>query len=166
MSAFALAGPLGVVLLLCAALLGAALGDRALTLWGARRQVRALAPPAPSADGTARFFHVVGALDALLGRHRAVVHVLVVLAPLLGLLGTVMGMIDTFSALTDAEVYERSGGVAAGVSQALITTELGLVIAAPGVLLSRMLTRQEESVRNRLGAAVADARRRRRGVAA
>lgn len=56
---------------------------------------------------------------------------LVAAAPLLGLLGTVLGMIETFSA-----VSIRSGGgaamVAGGISQALITTQAGLVAALPG----------------------------------
>jgi len=56
---------------------------------------------------------------------------LVVVAPLLGLLGTVFGMIETFDA-----VAMRSGQtadmVAGGISRALITTQVGLVAALPG----------------------------------
>jgi len=56
---------------------------------------------------------------------------LVSAAPLLGLLGTVLGMVETFSG-----VASRSGGsvdlVAGGISQALITTQIGLVAALPG----------------------------------
>jgi len=56
---------------------------------------------------------------------------LVAAAPLLGLLGTVLGMIQTFAA-----VSVRTGGaapqVADGISQALITTQAGLVAAVPG----------------------------------
>ena len=53
-------------------------------------------------------------------------------APLLGLLGTVMGMIDTFDAV--ASVSGDTGTqVADGISSALITTQFGLVIALPGV---------------------------------
>jgi biopolymer transport protein ExbB len=52
-------------------------------------------------------------------------------APLLGLLGTVLGMIETFEAVGAAgRPAER---VAAGISRALITTQLGLVVAIPGV---------------------------------
>ncbi|MFU8779491.1 MAG: MotA/TolQ/ExbB proton channel family protein [Kiritimatiellia bacterium] len=53
-------------------------------------------------------------------------------APLLGLLGTVGGMITTFEAV--AMVSGQTGTrVAGGISQALITTQFGLVIAMPGV---------------------------------
>lgn len=54
-------------------------------------------------------------------------------APLLGLLGTVGGMIATFDAV--AEVSGQTGTrVAGGISQALITTQFGLVVAMPGVV--------------------------------
>lgn len=63
-------------------------------------------------------------------------------APLLGLLGTVMGMIQTFDAV--ATISGNTGTrVAADISQALITTQFGLVVAVPGVFglarLQRML---------------------------
>ncbi len=52
-------------------------------------------------------------------------------APLLGLLGTVMGMMDTFDAVS---MTSGSPGarVAAGISRALITTQYGLAVALPG----------------------------------
>lgn len=68
-------------------------------------------------------------------------------APLLGLLGTVSGMIQTFSALAEGAGGEAS--VAAGISEALLTTQLGLVIAVPGVLVSRLLDRRAEALRER-----------------
>ena len=56
------------------------------------------------------------------------------ISPLLGLLGTVVGMITAFTGLT-----ETSGAnpdlLAAGISQALITTAFGLLIAVPGLVL-------------------------------
>lgn len=65
-------------------------------------------------------------------------------APLLGLLGTVIGMIATFEAV--AVSSGRTGEwVAEGISQALITTQFGLAVALPGAFglarLQRMLTR-------------------------
>jgi len=78
----------------------------------------------------------------LLRRDIVVLAALTVVAPLLGLLGTVMGMIDTFDAVS---IVSGNTGtrVAAGISQALITTQFGLVVAVPGVFgvgrLRRML---------------------------
>ena len=51
-------------------------------------------------------------------------------APLLGLLGTVVGMIDTFAALGTSSGMET---VSLGISKALLTTQLGLLIALPGI---------------------------------
>lgn len=58
------------------------------------------------------------------------------ISPLIGLLGTVVGMITAFTGLT-----ETSGAnpdlLAAGISQALITTAFGLLIAVPGLVLHK-----------------------------
>lgn len=54
-------------------------------------------------------------------------------APLTGLLGTVAGMIHTFHALAATTAGTQAGTVSDGISQALITTQFGLVIALPGV---------------------------------
>lgn len=67
----------------------------------------------------------------------------VLLAPLLGLLGTVMGMIETFASLADADLFSTTGGIAGGISQALVTTQFGLIIAIPGIFLSRFLKKIE-----------------------
>lgn len=65
-------------------------------------------------------------------RDLVVLAALTAVAPLLGLLGTVAGMIGTFDAV--ALVGGDTGArVAAGISQALITTQFGLVVAVPGV---------------------------------
>jgi len=56
---------------------------------------------------------------------------LVVIAPLLGLLGTVFGMVSTFDAVA-IKTGETASMVAGGISQALITTQVGLVMAVPG----------------------------------
>jgi biopolymer transport protein ExbB len=58
---------------------------------------------------------------------------LVVAAPLFGLLGTVLGMIDTFNAVA-TNSSETADLVAGGISKALITTQVGLVAALPGTL--------------------------------
>lgn len=62
-------------------------------------------------------------------------------APLLGLLGTVTGIINTFKLLTifgSGDVKSLSGGI----SEALITTEFGLIVAIPSLLLHAFLSRQ------------------------
>tara|TARA_Y100000589_G_C27162045_1_gene633214 strand:+ start:792 stop:1394 length:603 start_codon:yes stop_codon:yes gene_type:complete len=60
------------------------------------------------------------------------------LLPLLGLLGTVLGMSETFSALT-MHSAAQTGEIAGGISSALITTQTGLVMALPILLMHHML---------------------------
>lgn len=78
-----------------------------------------------------------------LARFSSLLNTAVLLAPLLGLLGTVIGMIETFSSLSDSDLFSSSGGIAGGISQALLTTQFGLIVAIPGVLLSRFLKKIE-----------------------
>lgn len=54
--------------------------------------------------------------------------------PLLGLLGTVMGMLGTFEGLLSTGLTQAEE-MAAGISQALITTQYGLLVAIPGLIL-------------------------------
>jgi len=63
------------------------------------------------------------------------IHALLVAAPLLGLLGTVVGMLDTFRGLSLQAGFETMRLVAEGVHRALITTQTGLVIAIPALFL-------------------------------
>jgi biopolymer transport protein ExbB len=66
-------------------------------------------------------------------------------APLLGLLGTVTGMLTTFSALATGSGGEKTMDlVAGGISEALITTETGLLIALPGLFFQYHLTRERD----------------------
>jgi biopolymer transport protein ExbB len=68
-----------------------------------------------------------------------------VIAPLLGLLGTVTGMIQTFQAITLFGAGDPKM-MAGGISEALVTTMLGLTIAIPLVLLSDTLTNSTRKV--------------------
>jgi biopolymer transport protein ExbB len=73
----------------------------------------------------------------------AMLAVLGAVAPLLGLLGTVTGMIDTFRVITlfgTSDPKLMSGGI----SEALVTTELGLVVAIPIMLLHTYLSRKSD----------------------
>ena len=70
-------------------------------------------------------------------RDLRVMKICVTASPLLGLLGTVTGMLATFGALATGSGGEKTMGmIAEGISEALITTETGLVIALPGLFLN------------------------------
>lgn len=61
------------------------------------------------------------------------------IAPLLGLLGTVIGMIKVFTAITTAGVG-NPGVLAGGISEALLTTAAGLCVAIPALIFHRYLS--------------------------
>lgn len=71
---------------------------------------------------------------------------LVASAPLMGLLGTVIGMLGTFSAISAGGGSETVDMVAAGISEALITTQTGLFIALPGIFLILIVRRQKSAI--------------------
>lgn len=71
---------------------------------------------------------------------------LVAAAPLMGLLGTVIGMLGTFTAISSGSGAETAAMVAAGISEALITTQTGLFVALPGLFLILIIHRRKHSV--------------------
>ncbi len=75
--------------------------------------------------------------------YRVLVKTIVVLAPLVGLLGTVMGMIETFDALQSSAMFGQGTSISGGISKALFTTELGLVVAVPGLIFGSVLDKKE-----------------------
>lgn len=87
-----------------------------------------------------------GSLDRELSRYQVLVRIIVSVTPLLGLLGTVGGMIETFDSLTDMELFSQTGGIAGGISQALVTTQFGLAVAIPGLLIHGYLNRKKSRI--------------------
>jgi biopolymer transport protein ExbB len=67
------------------------------------------------------------------------------IAPLLGLLGTVLGMIEVFTAIM-VQGSGNTGVLAGGISQALITTATGLSVAIPAVIFHRALSRRVDDL--------------------
>jgi len=86
-----------------------------------------------SVEDTGR--HVVHDLERFLNALGSIAGV----APLLGLLGTVVGMINVFSAIVAHGVGDP-GQLASGISQALITTAAGLTVAIPSYMFHRYFT--------------------------
>jgi len=71
--------------------------------------------------------------------------VVATITPLLGLLGTVIGMIKVFNNIM-LEGTGNAGLLAGGISQALITTAAGLVVAIPAMILHRYFQRRIDSI--------------------
>ncbi|MDR9827259.1 MotA/TolQ/ExbB proton channel family protein [Vibrio sp. FNV 38] len=85
--------------------------------------------------------------QASLERGLSMLKLLAALAPMLGLLGTVTGMIETFQVITQFGNGDPKV-MAGGISMALVTTVLGLVAAMPLLLAHNILSSQAESIRN------------------
>lgn len=89
-------------------------------------------------------------LEREAGRFRALIYTIVAVAPLTGLLGTVGGMIETFDSLGDMSLFAQSGGIAGGISQALFTTQMGLAVAIPGLIVGGILDKRASEIRHDL----------------
>lgn len=71
-------------------------------------------------------------------------------APLAGLLGTVSGMLVTFSGLATSSTAQPIDKISVGISEALITTQAGLLIAIPAAFLLALLRQQTKSAHAQL----------------
>ena len=81
----------------------------------------------------------------LLTKYHSILKIIAVIAPLMGLLGTVVGMIITFQAIT---LYGTGDPklMAGGISSALVTTVLGLIVAIPTLFAHNYLSEQSKSL--------------------
>ena len=84
--------------------------------------------------------------------HLDAIGVLAAIAPLLGLLGTVTGMMATFDVLAVFGTGNAKA-MAGGISEALITTETGLLVAIPGLYMKGFLDRRTGNLARRVTAA-------------
>ena len=66
-------------------------------------------------------------------------------APLMGLLGTVTGMINTFKLITIFGTGDAKS-LSSGISEALVTTEFGLIVAIPSLIMHALLSRRAQGV--------------------
>ncbi len=91
-------------------------------------------------------------LNRSLNDHLALIGALAAIAPLLGLLGTVTGMIGTFDILSTFGTGNAKG-MAGGISEALITTQTGLLVAIPGLYMKGFLERRVQNLKQRVAGA-------------
>ncbi len=121
---------------------------------GALREAAALTPPlrAVVEEGLSHYAAAPAILEEIveervmsqvpaLERHLWLLAVLAGIAPLLGLLGTVTGMIHTFQLVTVFGTGD-AGLLSGGISEALVTTKFGLIIAIPVLVAHALLTRR------------------------
>ena len=87
--------------------------------------------------------------NTFVDRYIKSIAILASVAPLLGLLGTVTGMITTFLVIATSGTGDAKA-LASGISEALITTQTGLVVAVPGLFLANYLRRGSEKLKARM----------------
>jgi biopolymer transport protein ExbB len=91
--------------------------------------------------------HIMDALSThfrSINSYSVLVKTIVVIAPLIGLLGTVDGMIEAFDALQTSAMFAQGASISGGISKALFTTELGLIVAVPGLIIGRSLDQKAD----------------------
>lgn len=93
----------------------------------------------------ARFDEVDIAVLSIVDRRIQYLKTLVAAAPLTGLLGTVTGMLVTFAGISQS-AGQTVDMVAFGISQALITTQTGLMIALPGLFVVLLVQRRKHKL--------------------
>lgn len=85
--------------------------------------------------------HVIDSLEKRIG----LLPMIASIAPLLGMTGTVTGMINSFDAMSKATALEATA-VSAGISEALITTAAGLLVAMPAVIAYSFFSKKVDRI--------------------
>ena len=108
-------------------------------------------PVTPRIRSRALAYLPIEAVDEVLHRFKQIVagrvkysRAMIIAAPLLGLLGTVQGMLITFHGLAQEERHEITRSMADGIYRALFATEVGLVIAIPALFLINWIKRETQ----------------------
>lgn len=88
-----------------------------------------------SAEEVDHFFSIhLSSIESKLARNLSFLKIIAMISPLLGLLGTILGMVEAFEAISHSKDPVTPSLIAGGISKALVTTALGLVIAIPSLL--------------------------------
>ena len=114
----------------------AVIGRRGDVLSGVARAAMALSIE-PGLDGAAQREETARIASLSLAEMRGglrALETIVTIAPLLGLLGTVLGMIDAFQALQDSGARADPAALAGGIWEALLTTAAGMAVAIPAAV--------------------------------
>lgn len=93
-----------------------------------------------------RFAEIISGYLSDIDSKRTYLLVLITTAPLMGLLGTVMGMLTTFSGLAVSTGSNTVDQIAAGISEALITTQTGLIIAIPAYVMATLIQKRRNEM--------------------
>src|SRR5271166_2268572 len=115
--------------------------DRAMAYNAARKQSRAFAPAVAGALRDGRIDEAIKVAERNKKSHLATIGST---APFVGLFGTVMGILNAFKGISEQKATGL-GAVAGGISEALVTTAFGLLVAIPAVMMFNYLTGRVEA---------------------
>jgi biopolymer transport protein ExbB len=121
-----------------------------LLLFLYRAQRRLSAGVVAEEENLPRIHALKNDLEDAFYRQRFPITAMITAAPLLGLLGTVTGMIGTFESLARWGGQKSMEGLARGISEVLICTESGLAVAIPAVMILYYAHRQLQKGLQRL----------------
>lgn len=99
------------------------------------------------------FLRAASSEVARIQQGHSVLDTCVTAAPLLGLLGTVTGMMNTFGALGEGDIAASASKITGGVGEALIATACGLVIAIMGLIPYNILNTRIETTKREISQA-------------
>lgn len=88
-------------------------------------------------------------VEQFVAKYTGTIKLLAMVSPLLGLLGTVSGMVKTFVVIAEFGTG-NARALASGISEALITTQTGLVVAVPGLFMASFLLRRSNGLVERI----------------
>ena len=89
-----------------------------------------------------------------MSRHIRLLELIAMVSPLLGLLGTVLGMIRSFQSLAEAEGAANASLLAGGIWEALLTTAAGLIVAIPAAIAAGLLADRVDRAAQQIEATV------------
>ncbi len=116
-----------------------------------RQQARKLEQmPRSSADHKLQLRRHQSAVREEFLQNRLALGAMIAAAPLLGLLGTVCGMVTTFESLSVQTGQKSMEGLARGISEVLVATESGLAVALPALLLVYLAHREMHRIMQQL----------------
>lgn len=111
----------------------------------AQRAAALMSRDIAATDMSADLVQLGNAEVSAMGRGIRLLELIGVIAPLLGLLGTVLGMIQSFRSLELAQGAANASILAGGIWQALLTTAAGLIVAIPAVVGASILQARSEA---------------------
>jgi biopolymer transport protein ExbB/TolQ len=141
-------GPVMIAILTLSVVLYSRCFKLLLSLWRSRRELDASGPVTEGQLPQLRLAREE--MHESFRQQRVALGSMIAAAPLMGLLGTVSGMVTTFESISGRSAEKTMEGLARGISEVLVATESGLVVAIPALLVVHLAHRSLRKYMQRL----------------